>query len=70
MELIEGEPAARVGLAEAVLEVREGAVGPILVREVGVTLLAASVTGARGFVPVVDFREVTESGDVTEGRAA
>ena len=66
---MEGEPALRVGRAEA-LAVRAEAVGPKLGREVGVALFAASVTGARGLADDEDLRDVTESGDVTEGRAA
>jgi hypothetical protein len=60
----------RVGLVEVLLAVRAAATGPKLGRDVGVALLAASVTGARGFAEAEDLRDVTESGEVTDVRAA
>lgn len=70
IELIEAEPALRVGRVAAVLGGLLADDGPRLAREVGVPLLAASVlTEALGLADVDDFNDATESGDVTEGRA-
>lgn len=69
MEVIDGDPAVRVGLVDPVLGgLLLSDAGPILARDEGVGLLAASVSGARGRGAADDFKDDVESGEITELR--
>ncbi len=69
MEPMDGEPAVRAGLVEAVLGGLLEADGPRLERGAGAVLLAPSVTLARGRGVAADLTDDAESGEATEARA-